>query len=1406
MVASPENLFSSLVGLPVSWELIPKSLESNNIHHLIHVPLKETPLSDCVSGFCGDLDIQVKLEERGLGADLYVVKGVEIGHEIVKAKLLEPTLEHVEDKVTITIAEAMSLDPPSPVFVTVGAVIYYCLKIIHQNSSRVIELPSPHHQWSVHNSSVARVDSMMGIVRALQLGMTNVIVEDIRVYGHLQTSALHVVLPEKLSLFLVPVTSSFDLVEGVDLIHSANVWYVFLGQTYIINMKVFSEGPDVNEILVTKDTDLMLEGNNFDFWDIMPVPTNATEKYGWKNSRLFKPYAVGEGVLTAFLFYLSETKEESLKAVQKIAVCSQVKFSIREKLDSVEVIRIPWAPGVYQQAQLTAVGGCGKLLWLSSDDSTVSVSASGLILARRPGRSTVKVVSAFDLLNYDEVVVEIMIPSSMNVLPFYPVEAEVGTELTAAVTLKTFDGNLFYQCDAFNSFIRWSVVSKSKTFKALNATGNTCEGNMLALTESYKQSYGQPCAWACLLAHGTGRAMLHATFSIESHSPLYSIDGAFILETAFPIAAYTPLVAYQAGDGNKFGGYWIDIPKIDNFIEDSCSTGLDELYLVPGSAMDVHLCGGPDRWDQHVKYIETVEVVSEQDEYMKDGIQVQRRLSAGRRSYQIVCVSLGKFKLLFSQGNLVGVDHPIASIAKLELFIVCSFPSSITIVTNQPANTHDIIEAAAKADRGPDLVRTCPIIVANGCTIRIAAVGLHSKIKAFANSSSLCLSWELVGCEDLAYWSENESCKSSNNNNWERSLVLRNTSGLCTIRAAVTGFSDAVLGHFFRKEYLQLESLKSMLTDAFRLQLVTSLRVVPESVLLIFDPEAKVNLSISGGTCLLDAVTNDTKVAQISVTDCSHLLLSPRGLGVTLVTIRDIGLYPPSAAYALAKVSNVEWIRIVCEEEITLMEGTIRDFELIAGSDDGSIFDSSQYAFLQIQIHLVDQVLHLFDNNISSISTVGLKFSIRAAAVGITTFYASVRQRGAHERLSQIVKVEVYKPLQVYPDYIYLAPGASYVVTAKGGPIIGDFVEFASLDEETAAVHSSSGKLSAIFTGNAVIRAAVYGKAGNLICEAFGRVEVGIPSQMILSSQSGKLCIGCKMPIYPSISQGSLFSFYELCKEFKWMVDNEKVVELEDARILSSDTEEPCYSDDSYIGFINTLFGRSSGTAEVSISFSCDFQLSGTTKTVQYASSRTLTVMCDPPLALGMPVTWVLPPSYMTSDLLPGSIESYGPLDVHYRRKGIIFLVLRTCESKQHPITMHGGKIKTGNVNDLACIQGKDQTTERIEIASCIRVSEVAQVRVSVAKSSFHSAYIGINGRLELVINYCDELGYSFAEANGAVPFNVEINRPDVVSVQLPDAKNITSKKILLQARSQGRALARILINHNPEKADFILI
>lgn len=66
---------------------------------------------------------------------------------------------------------------------------------------------------------------------------------------------------------------------------------------------------------------------------------------------------------------------------------------------------------------------------------------------------------------------------------------------------------------------------------------------------------------------------------------------------------------------------------------------------------------------------------------------------------------------------------------------------------------------------------------------------------------------------------------------------------------------------------------------------------------------SKVNLSVSGGTCFLDGVTNDTHVAHIAQpsenTKCSHLIVSPIGLGTALMTIRDIGLSPPAVAFSL---------------------------------------------------------------------------------------------------------------------------------------------------------------------------------------------------------------------------------------------------------------------------------------------------------------------------------------------------------------------------------------------------------------------------------------------------------------------------------------------------------------------------
>jgi hypothetical protein len=68
------------------------------------------------------------------------------------------------------------------------------------------------------------------------------------------------------------------------------------------------------------------------------------------------------------------------------------------------------------------------------------------------------------------------------------------------------------------------------------------------------------------------------------------------------------------------------------------------------------------------------------------------------------------------------------------------------------------------------------------------------------------------------------------------------------------------------------------------------------------------SLSVSGGTCSLDASTNDTHVVQAvrhpGKALCSQLILGARGLGSAVVTIQDIGLSPRATTHSLVHCSG----------------------------------------------------------------------------------------------------------------------------------------------------------------------------------------------------------------------------------------------------------------------------------------------------------------------------------------------------------------------------------------------------------------------------------------------------------------------------------------------------------------------
>ncbi|KAK3033069.1 hypothetical protein RJ639_035695 [Escallonia herrerae] len=1370
---SEENVFSSLVGLQFMWQLTP---ETDGLpHHLVHVPLKESPLGDC-GGLCGDLDIQIRLEDSGVFSDLYVVKGTEIGHENVSVHLLEPLYELVEDKIVLTVAEAMSLDPPSPVFVLVGAVIRYTLKVIRGNTPQLVTLPSSFHRWSVLNSSVAEMDTMMGVAYALSLGVTTVSVEDTRVPGHVQMSSLHVVQPDSLSLYIIPLPLSGDPLEEVIPIPSVSRWYIVSGRRYLIHVKAFSRG---QEIYITESDDAKLLEDQPEYWNVYPVSDGIDVKHGWWNSRILEATSYGLGKLTASLTYNGGNKEkEVLKVVEEVMVCDQVKFSMGKRSVSQNIL-LPWAPSVHQEMELKATGGCAMRLsdykWFSSDMAIVSVSASGVVQAKKPGTAIVKVTSIFDSLNYDEVVIEVAIPSSMVMLPIFPVETAVGSCLPASVTLKASNGAYFLECDAFCDSVMWKTGSES--FTIVNATLESF------ISEEQKSLYGPPCSWTHVHASSSGRTMLHVTITKEYLSFDHFISGSIALKASSHIAAYLPLIVHQAGDGNQFGGYWFSLAQAEAHKE---LENLNVLYMVPGTHIDVMLRGGPEKWDQGVEYIEAVEVSSEEHAHPKDGVLVHQISTGYGSPYRISCQDLGYSNLVFKRGNLVGDDHPLPAIAEVEMLLKCAFPSAIALIADEAVNALEVIQTASLADRSSGRVRAMPITLANGRTIRVSAVGISDTGKAFGNSSSLCLRWELSDCDGLASWDDASSLITTKCS-WEQFLVLHNSSGLCIVRATVVGFTDTS----------NFGSLESVLTDALRIQLVSTLRVEPEFNLLFFGPDAKLNLTITGGSCFLETAVNDTQILDVLQpprdSQCSQLVLAPKGFGTASVAVYDVGLAPPLAASAMVHVADVDWIKIISGEEISLVEGSSRSIHLLAGTDVGNTFDSSQYIYMNIRVHIEDHIVALMDSYDGYVKEPS--FTIRAGHLGITILYLSARQHSGHEILSQPIKVEVYAAPSIHPSDIFLVPGASYVLSLKGGPTVGAYVEYASMDDEISTIQKSSGRLLAIAPGNTSVVATVYGNGDVVICQAYGRVKVGVPSSVILDVQSEQLAVGHEMPIFPSFSEGDLFSFYELCKNYEWTVVDEDVLSFQVAA-LGQD-----------LGFIKTFYGRSGGSTRVAVSFTCDFSSSGFfSEPKLYSASVSLSVVADLPLALGAPMTWVLPPHYTSSNLLPSSSSSQG--DAQRRKGTIAYSMLREFGGKNEEahidaVSIDEFKIKTRGSNSLACIQAKDRLTGRTEVASCVRVAEVAQIRITTKVFPLHMINLPVGAEFNIPVIYCDVLGIPFHEAYNLKLFDTETNYRDVVLI---NDKRDGNGNIRLKAMHHGRALVRTSLSSNPQKSDYMMV
>ncbi|CAI5482938.1 unnamed protein product [Closterium sp. Yama58-4] len=665
------------------------------------------------------------------------------------------------------------------------------------------------------------------------------------------------------------------------------------------------------------------------------------------------------------------------------------------------------------------------------------------------------------------------------------------------------------------------------------------------------------CVWTSLSAIAPGRTQATALLPLPPRTKPADADAPDSAEKAvggaegssegvqgeWAVAGYEAMRVVQAGDGWRQGGYGLPdslaasaasaIPGRQADL--SAAAGADSLpsaasasvpgavaaalgigaglsvpalLLAPGASMALALSGGPDRWIPGRQFLDHVHVAAvgaetgplvagEAEEKGGEGrregekggeVEVEQVGGRGGRGYVVRCggneAFNGSYRVTFTRGHQPSSHASPATLPSASIMLHCAMPAaaaillddssascpslplmpppashappclSVTLVLGSPhslcfpprttsfpsglrpsqslccasslsafplttaARLPAAIAASAASCHPPTgECHVAPITLVTHQHVRLVAAALSSSIAPFANASSQWLhaTWQLEGCDDMAWWGADESSNGGvgSGEEWSRWVHTGDNGG------------------------------------------------------------------------------------EVSVADVAWVRLHPEGA------------QPSTSAGA-----GEWWVQV----------GAVARITVTVGDDRARLFPASQFAWMGLEAHGMAGVvaLHLPCSRPSAAGddvACSDSLELTGTAVGVTTaFQVSAGIHASTRRVfSDAVRITVYAPLALHPPSLTLAPGASYMLQATGGPSSPTTtIAFASSNADVAHVDSSSGLVASRAPGTAVIRAMALGSAGQVLSIAESRVEVRVMEAVGLSVGSGQLAVGEEMAVFPT--------------------------------------------------------------------------------------------------------------------------------------------------------------------------------------------------------------------------------------------------------------------------------------------------
>uniref|UniRef100_T1JBD5 BIG2 domain-containing protein n=1 Tax=Strigamia maritima TaxID=126957 RepID=T1JBD5_STRMM len=792
-----------------------------------------------------------------------------------------------------------------------------------------------------------------------------------------------------------------------------------------------------------------------------------------------------------------------------------------------------------------------------------------------------------------------------------------------------------------------------------------------------------------------------------------------------------------------------------------------EVVLALGSSKDVGFEGGPRAWvlkpESHVKNV-SMSNTSLASATFKSIVHCKNR---DAHLFTVFCKSVGKTTAILRVGNMPSTSLPKPLTAYAEISVVCGIPSSILL--------HPVIHRPSHA-KGLCQTNTRKVSVQCYSNLELMLEMLDDTGRPFDNVTSLIVEWEISDpllalrpeVNHLnAKWTDiaESNCLQTMDYVYEN-IKLASKEGSFWVKASIVGYNSKMD---------TLISLTAPVTNTLDIELVEDASISPENVAIFNHPDN---------------------------------IVFPRTDGSFTLTVTDLCLEVEKKATATVRVTGIKSIEVLMTDKVEVNKEI--EVSVVLLDLEGQCLPVSVSAFTNLRAMPSSNIISVRSAQSGSKDPCITIFKLLGLQLGHTTlvFQANVTQTTqskptTHVVVSELLPVQVFSPLRIYPNNLTLIPGSIFQVTSSGGPQPQTHIEYV-VENQSLATVSASGLISTYAIGLTIVKARAIGvspESGTSIVfsEDEAKIHIVELKSIRIHTPLTRMKTGTEMLVYPiGMNEHEVpFSFGNAIPSlrFEWAVSDKDIISVH------SIYEESGVVSDIKNSFVVRVIAKRPG--QVTLSLKIHGKESKSKRANQIIDGKTLTDTL--PIHVFEKLDLVFPGVQTDSILLTPNTE----LQLHSNRDSftrVFYEVSPEGKLDSHPcITVErSGLLRTG--------QKYCQTTVMITAHEEFGVNQTINVLVEVKAASYlvlrSSTLLNlknkaltsfpVGGSMTLHLSLHDNVGNRFHISS--IFLSYRPNRFDLLEI-IPDVKNTT---YLLKALKSGVTIIKFWHSRNPRVETFV--